>query len=188
MFAWEFLLFVFLIFGGGHKKFCIIHFFWFVLCFSLSSSSVCLGVDICLRSIWGGGEKKKFCIVSRQRAIALLPSVPETNCSTDKNRLLFENFNPWYAGIGFSFYLISFTDHVDPRRVLLGPGKLLWVPCKTLSLLENLVPSVLRTNCWTDKKAFFSSKVLILSLESVMHSLVTCIVYYIFFHETKYSL
>ena len=68
---------------------CWFVFVFGVLCFSLPLSSVCLGVDICLRSIWGGGERKKFCIVSRWRAIALLPSVPETNCSTDKNRLLF---------------------------------------------------------------------------------------------------
>ena len=38
-------------------------------------------------------RRKKFCIVSRQKAIAWVPSVPETNCWTDKKLLLFQNFN-----------------------------------------------------------------------------------------------
>ena len=57
-----------------------------------------LGSWYCLRSIWRR-DKKKFCIVSRQKAIALVPSVLKTNCWTDKNRLLLQNFNPWYFSI-----------------------------------------------------------------------------------------
>ena len=79
---------------AGKGSFCFI---WGQFTFLVQQfpSDMCLSAErvdiVCVP--FESRRRKKFCIVSRQKAIAWVPSVPETNCWTDKKLLLFQNFN-----------------------------------------------------------------------------------------------